>query len=205
MTLATHSLPPGGKGAPPWAIAMLFPNQGHWSEGEYLDLSERTNRLIEMDEGCVEVLDLPNLKHQEIVSFLNRSFEDFVRPNKLGKVIFAAYPLRLRDDRFREPDVLFVLTEHLAWFGGKFATGADLVVEVVSEDRARDFHKKRSEYEEAGIPEYWIVDPRERQITVLGLVNGVYEVVGDYSGEGRAESKILPGFTVELSMVFSEF
>ena len=204
MTTARDFLPPDGKGAPFGEIAMVFPNQGHWSEKEYLDLSERTNRLVEMNEGCLEVPDFPGKIHQQITYFLLRSLEDFVRPNKLGKVIFAAYPLRLRDDRFREPDVLFVLTEHLAWFGGKFATGADLVVEVVSEDRARDFHKKRSEYEEAGIPEYWIVDPRERQITVLGLVNGVYEVVGDYSGEGRAESKILPGFSVELAMVFSE-
>ena len=204
MTTAMNFLPSDGKGALLGEIAMVFPNQGHWSEKDYLDLSERTNRLIEMNDGCLEVPDFPGKIHQQITYFLLRSLEDFVRPNKLGKVIFAAYPLRLRDDRFREPDVLFVLTEHLAWFGGKFATGADLVVEVVSEDRARDFHKKRSEYEEAGIPEYWIVDPRERQITVLGLVNGVYEVVGDYSGEGRAESKILPGFAVELAMVFSE-
>ena len=204
MTTARDFLPPDGKGAPFGEIAMVFPNQGHWSVGEYLDLSERTNRLIEMNEGCLEVPDFPGKKHQQVACFLLRSLDDYVRPKNLGKAILGAYPLRLREDRFREPDVLFVLAEHSAWFGEKFATGADLVIEVVSEDRSRDLEKKRGEYEQARIPEYWIVDPRERQITVLGLVNGVYEVVGDYSGEGRAESKILPGFAVELAMAFSE-
>jgi Uma2 family endonuclease len=154
MTTTTHPMPPGGKGSPPWAIAKLFPNQGHWSEAEYLELSERTNRLIELIDGCVEVLDLPNLKHQDIVYFLHRSLDDFARPGQLGKAVSAAYPLRLKDGKFHEPDVLFVLAAHLSWFGEKFATGADLVIEVVSEDRRRDIETKRGEYEEAGIPEY---------------------------------------------------
>jgi Uma2 family endonuclease len=39
--------------------------------------------------------------------------------------------------------------------------GADLVVEIVNrDDPARDLETKRAEYAEAGIPEYWIVDPR---------------------------------------------
>ena len=199
-----HSLPVGGLGSPPWAIATLFPNQGDWSEWEYLDLGERTNKPIELSDGCVEILDMPSKTHQRIVQFLYRTIFSLVTPAKLGEVMVSAYPLKLWNLKFREPDVLFVLAEHSAWFGEKFATGADLVVEVVSEDRSRDLEKKRGEYEQAGIPEYWIVDPRERQVTVLGLVNGVYEVVGNYSGEGRAESKILPGFAVELAMVFLE-
>jgi Uma2 family endonuclease len=47
-------------------------------------------------------------------------------------------------------------------------------MEVVSEDRVRDFATKRKDYAEARIPEYWIVDPRDRRVTVLTLQGGEY-------------------------------
>ena len=169
----------------------------YWSEPEYLELSERTNWLIEMSNGSIEVLDYPTLTHQRILGFMCRCLDNFVRPRDLGHAIFAAYPLRLGNLQFREPDILFALTEHSSWFGEKFATGADLVMEVVSEDRGRDFETKRSEYEQAGIPEYWIVDPREEQITILRLENGAYVAAERAAGE-RAESTILPGFSVDV-------
>src|SRR5882672_5694574 len=112
MSLMAHPLPPGGKGSPPWAIATLFPNQGHWSDSEYLELGERTNRLIELCEGCVEVLDMPTKAHQLAMQFQYRSLHAFVQPPKLGQVMVAPYPLRVSEGRFREPDVLFASAEH---------------------------------------------------------------------------------------------
>ena len=54
--------------------------------------------------------------------------------------------------------------------GEQFSLGADLVIEVVSDQgRPRDLEIKRQEYAQAGIPEYWIVDPQLEQITVLAL------------------------------------
>ena len=54
--------------------------------------------------------------------------------------------------------------------GNDFWTGADLVVEVVSpDDPSRDTQDKRLDYAEAGIPEYWIVNPLDETVTVLVL------------------------------------
>jgi Uma2 family endonuclease len=53
-----------------------------------------------------------------------------------------------------------------------------LVVEVVSpgkENEDRDYRYKRSEYAVRGIEEYWIVDPAMAKVTVLRLVDGLYE------------------------------
>ncbi|MEL6437741.1 MAG: Uma2 family endonuclease [Cyanobacteria bacterium J06621_8] len=51
-----------------------------------------------------------------------------------------------------------------------------LVVEVVSpESIKRDYRYKRSEYAALGIPEYWIIDPIQQQVTVLTLDEGLYE------------------------------
>src|ERR1700678_345312 len=55
-------------GEPVWEIAELFPEQGAWSEEDYLALT--TNRLVEFDNGMIEVLPLPTLSHQLIAAFI---------------------------------------------------------------------------------------------------------------------------------------
>src|SRR5205823_3826393 len=108
--------------------------------------SERTNRLIELSDGCVEVLDLPTKKHQLIVQFLYRALFGFLNHPKLGQVMVAPYPLRVWKGQFREPDVLAVVAHRASQFEEKFATGADWVFEALSEDRTRDTETKRAEY-----------------------------------------------------------
>jgi Uma2 family endonuclease len=204
MTQLIHPVPLSRRGEPPWQIATLFPNQGDWSEIEYLDLNRRSNRLIELSDGCVEVLPVPTKQHQKIVQFFYRSLFDFVTPGQLGEVIVAAYPLRLWEGKFREPDVLFARAAHAHWFSDDFATGADLVMEVLSEDRGRDLALKRGEYERAGTPEYWLVDPRDRRVTVLRLENGKDVVHGEFLEGDRATSLVLGGFSIEVAELFAQ-
>jgi hypothetical protein len=76
----------------------------------------------------------------------------------------------LWDGKFREPDIVFLLAQHADRRGNKYWRGADLVMEVVSEDDPdRDLVTKRVEYAQAGICEYWLLDPRDRTVTVLAL------------------------------------
>ena len=93
--------------------------------------------------------------------------------------------------RVRMPD-LMILGEDLAAVllaSGRSTITEDmpaplLAVEVVSPGKAnedRDYRFKRTEYAARGIPEYWIVDPARAMVTVLMLVDGLYEVV-EYSG-----------------------
>jgi Uma2 family endonuclease len=186
---------------PAWDIARLFPNQGHWSEADYLELD--TNRLVEFIDGFIEVLPMPTDQHQAIVAFLFEALLLFVRPAKLGIVRFAALKVKLRDGQFREPDVLFIKTENNARRQNPFWLWADLVMEVVSEDnRSHDLETKRFEYSRAGIPEYWIVDPMYKEITVLKLAGDHYDIAGVYRPGDRAASVLLNGFTVDVTSVF---
>lgn len=76
-------------------------------------------------------------------------------------------------------------------------------MEVVSdENRTHDLVTKRAEYAAAGIPEYWIVDQRERKIMVLNLRAGQYEVHAEAGPGEKVESLLLPGFAVEVAAVF---
>lgn len=79
-------------------------------------------------------------------------------------------------------------------------------MEVVSggrEDRRRDLVLKRAEYAAAGIAEYWIVDPRERTITILQLKDGQYAEAGCYRPGDAARSPLLPGFSADVTSVFA--
>jgi len=76
------------------------------------------------------------------------------------------------------------------------------VVEIVSEDgRERDLIEKRADYAEAGIPEYWIVDPKENRIEVLTLRGGSYATHGDFKRGESATSEMIEGFAVEAGAV----
>ena len=198
---------------PTWEIARLAPNggaglslppaQGHWSEEEYLALD--TNHLIEYSHGQLETLPMPTQSHQLLVIALFKLLDNFVRTRQLGTVLLAPMRVQLWPGKFREPDILFMRTEHddrrseNRWFG------ADLVMEVVSpDDPHRDRVTKRREYAQAGIPEYWIVEPAQKSITVLTSDRQTYALHGEFDERADATSRLLDGFTLSVRALFSE-
>jgi len=189
-----------------WDIARLFPPQGHWSEGSYLSFTESLSQLVELVDGRVEVLEMPTKSHQKMVHFLLSLFLEFLTANRMGDAVGAPYRVRLRGETYREPDITVYLNEHLDRFGERHGEGADLVVEVVSDDaagRTRDYEDKRRDYAAARVPEYWIVDPVAQRITVLSLDNGNYAEFGEFAAGSHAASKILDGFRLDVSTVFA--
>ena len=112
--------------------------------------------------------------------------------------------MRVRIGKFREPDVLLVVKANDPRRRNRFWNGADLTLEVVSAEKPeRDLVDKRQDYAEAKVPEYWIVNPQTATITVLRLVNDVYVEHGVFVRGQRADSVILPGFTVTVDEVFN--
>jgi Uma2 family endonuclease len=190
---------------PTWDIAHLFPAQGTWSEDDYLALN--TNRLLELANGRLEVLPMPTTLHQILVLYLYGLLNAHVSAGGLGMVLVAPLRVRLWPGKFREPDVVFMLKDHFDRVGNKYWKGADLVLEVVSddaEDRQRDLVDKRADYARAGIREYWIVDPQDAQITVLRLSGKRYLIHGEFGKGTAAASHLLPGFSVNVSDTFAQ-
>ena len=188
-----------------WEIARLFPAQGDWSEEEYLELD--SNHFVEYSDGYLEFLPMPTVFHQLILQFLFKKLEAFVIENELGIVIISGYKVRLRARKYREPDILFIKTAHRSGIKKQYCEKADLVIEVVSEkNRPHDIKKKRIEYARAGIPEYWIIDPEKELITMLVLKprQKVYAEFGTFRKGERAASKLLRGFTVDVTMALSQ-
>ena len=192
--------------APPEALHALLleilPPQGAWSDEEYLWLTDRCKRLVEFTDGRVEELPMPTFTHQAILALLYRLFHEHVEPRG-GVVLFAALRMRIREGKFREPDLLLLCDRSDARCRDRYWLGADLVVEVVSpDDPDRDLVVKRADYAEAGIPEYWIVDPRNETVTVLALEGNEYVEHGVFAPGGKTDSRLLAGFAVDVAALF---
>ena len=183
------------------SIDQLSPREP-WTEARYLQLTDRCRRLLEFTDGRLDILPMPTDQHQVIVRFLLLAL--FPRALELGgTVLFAPLRLRIRDGKFREPDLLLVLDANDPRRGNDFWTGADLVVEVVSpDDPSRDTQDKRLDYAEAGIPEYWIVNPLDETVTVLVQRGTAYVEHGVFGRGQQTDSVCLRGCSLDVASMF---
>jgi Uma2 family endonuclease len=206
MVRKTDDNPALIEGGLPSEIESLLANQGHLDEAEYLRLTQSVNWLVEFTDGYIELLAMPTMTHQLIVQFFFQRLWSYVSARDVGEVVFAPLRVRLRPGKIREPDIIFMLKENAQRAGEEVWESADLVIEVVSRDdksRRRDLTEKRQDYAQAGIPEYWIVDPQVEQVTVLGLAGKSYKLHGQWTGKEIAASALLQGFEVQVDQVFA--
>ncbi len=184
--------------SPSTTILQLFPSQGEWQDGDYFSLPG--NRLVELVDGFVEVLPMPSLQHQFLARLIFLALHNVCDSRQAGIVMTAPTRVRVADRHYREPDILFVSNQNLHRRQAQFWETADLVVEIISpDDPDRDLVDKRRDYAAAGIPEYWIVDPRDQSIRVLMLGSGEYI---DAGARPVATSCVLPDFSVDVAELF---
>lgn len=189
-----------------WELATLFPEQGEWSEQEYLQLTDGTNRRIEFTDGRLEFLAMPTEIHESMVEYLYFAIREFVERQKLGKVRWTGIRLRIRPRKFRVPDIIFLHKEHFHARHNRAWDGADLVMEVVSDDRKdqqRDYEQKLLDYAEAKVAEYWIVDYERGVVIVHRLAGDQYAVHGEFSRGQQATSALLAGFKIDVEALFA--
>ncbi len=189
-----------------WELATLYPEQGEWSEEEYLELTDHANRRIEFTEGRLEFLPMPTEVHEAIVQFLFLALYQFVEHRKLGKVYSNGIRLRIRPRKLRLPDIIFLHRDHFHARHNRAWDGADLVMEVMSDapaDRQRDYEQKLIDYAEAKVSEYWIIDPERLVVLVHQLTGDRYSVHGEFGRGQVAVSALLAGFGVDVNSLFA--
>jgi Uma2 family endonuclease len=176
----------------------LEPIQGLWTEEQYLKLTDCSRRLIEFTNGSLEVQAMPTDKHQAISQSLFLALLAYVQPLG-GRVLYAPLRILIGEGKFREPDIVLVRDAGDPRRQNRYWLGADLVVEIVSPDNPeRDLNVKPVEYAEAGIPEYWIVNPMNETITVLTLAGSRYIAHGVFGRGQTADSVVLNGFATPV-------
>ena len=175
------------------------------SRDEFLALGE-TEGCWELDDGVLYIMPTASGDHQFLlaeliwhpVSYLNGFAEP---PAELFPDMTTILSRELQ--RAPEPDLVIILSGRADVSGGVHVEGApDIVVEILSADRARALVRKRQIYAEAGIPEYRIFDPRHDTVTPLELQAGEY-VERDTPGVGDTlTTPLLPGLAVPLAGIF---
>ncbi len=185
-------------------VARLWPPQGQWTETDYFNLPD-SNQIIELSEGELFIMPPPSFTHQKVVDNYYSELKAFVREHKLGTTAFAPLAIRLWPGKIRQPDIVFFLAANQHRIGEAFSGPPDLAVEVVSPGtRKTDRHDKFYEYAQAGILEYWIVDPDAKTVEVFGLDEGVYTLIVKAGMGEKAHSRLLEGFEIETASVFEE-
>jgi Uma2 family endonuclease len=115
--------------------------------------------------------------------------------------------VRLAEDIVRQPDLFLVRKSHLSQIHGHIFYGApDWAAEVISPStRSADEEDKFIEYAQAGIPEYWLLDPKNKTIRVYVVPEGAseYTLAATYGAGDTARSERISGFEVAVDKIFS--
>ena len=168
---------------------------------EFLDADEEPGYRYELARGVLEVTEVPNDPHGEVVCNVVRAISryDVAHPGFIRR-FGGASEFRLWVPGMvsgRNPDVAVVLAGTPRDARGR--RPPSLAAEVVSRGgEARDYEAKRQEYLVYGLREYWVVDPDALKVTVLARDGDVWrERV--FQGDQAVESLVLPGIGARVA------
>ena len=157
-------------------------------------------------DGVIYMSSPDSLRANELTGFLHGLLRGFLDARGIaGKVVFSRFAFRLSEFSAPEPDVAYVRPERVGLIEEGGMRGApDIAVEIVSrESRHRDYDLKRRLYEEAGVSEYWIVDPIQQRVEFLLLEEGRYQLAP--LEENRLfRSRALPGFRIDVDWLLAD-
>lgn len=165
---------------------------------QYLGLPE-TREQYELVDGVVIVSPSATWGHQRIAREILLQLTQFLEAHPVGEAV-SDVDVRLRDDLVLRPDVVFLTAAKAARVTGYIAEPPDVVVEIVSPGAAeRDLHEKRSDYESAGVAEYWVIDPQAGAMHFFRLENGKYRAGS--ASDDRYACEVVRGFELRLERI----
>ena len=182
-----------------------WPKQGEWTYEDYLRLPDDGQRY-EVIRGSLYVTPPPIPEHQYSSFEFAFQLSAFVREQDLGLVLPAPLEIRLPRGIATpvQPGVVFFRKGNEPRRGTSGFEGVpDLLAEVLSPGtERRDRTTKLRAYQEAGVPEYWLIDPQTRTVVVYVLQRGGY-AGGVHGGEyDVVGSSVVPGFRVKVRDLF---
>jgi Uma2 family endonuclease len=180
------------------------PRQGEWTYDAYAALPDDDKRY-EIIDGVLYMTPSPMEWHQRAATRLTTYLTIYIDFAGLGRV-YATFDVVLTPKNVVEPDILVVLNKNMAKITNSHIVGGpDLVVEIASPSTAKlDRSKKYDLYAQAGVSEYWIIEPTEYTIEVLTLQGSTYSLVGVFSGDDLLPSHVIPDFPVPVRKIFDK-
>ena len=147
--------------------------------------------LCEVIENTLYMTPTPHFFHQEVSSELHFAIVGELKRNDSGKCVAAPIDIVLDSKNAFQPDILFIAKENLGTIkDGKIRGTPDLIIEILSPGSAKnDKIIKRNVYERNGVKEYFIVEPKTKEVITYYLKGKKFEK--QTSKGGRIKSQIL--------------
>ena len=153
----------------------------------------------------------PGSRHQLISGTLFYNLYDFLK-GKRCKVFSAPFDVRLTRKSCRDKDITTVIQPDICVIcdlnkvDKKGCIGApDIIIEILSRgNNKKELQNKYEVYEEAGVLEYWIVQPDEKTFLKYTLINGTFTASKLLTIGDKVNTSILPGFELNLEEVFTD-
>ncbi len=169
----------------------LGKRQGEYTVEDYFRIPDGVR--AELIDGVLYDMDSPTMYHQIIAGEIFAIIRNYIKDNKGTCIPFiapAGVQLDMDDKTMVEPDVFVVCNRDM--IRERNMVGApDFIVEVLSPStRSKDMKLKLSKYMNAGVREYWMVDPKKKKVIVHDFAN---EDTAIYSFEDRIPIAIYDG------------
>lgn len=146
---------------------MPLPKENTYTSKDYWNLPD--DKRAELINGQLYALAAPSFLHQKLSLSLSRKIADYIdRNNGACEVVPAPFAVNLdADDKtYVEPDISVICDR--SKIDDRGCNGApDFIIEIVSpSSRKMDYTTKNALYSDAGVREYWIVDPEKQRTTI---------------------------------------
>jgi Uma2 family endonuclease len=181
----------------------LRPAPGSATEKDVIKIRDRERRLFELVDGVL-VEKVMGYWESVLAIELGRLLGNFVEPRKLGTIAGEAGMLRLSPGLVRIPDLSFIfrgrLAQHRRARDPILPLAPDLAIEVLSQgNTSREMSRKIREFFASGCRLVWLVDPRDRTVTVYTSLTETMVLTEKQTLTG---GEILPGFRLPLRKLF---
>lgn len=165
---------------------------------------------VELIKGLIyKMTPAPKKVHQSILGNLFLGFANAMKNNPC-KVFFAPFDVRLpiptekKQYTVVQPDLCVYCDSEKGTDEAGGIAAPDLIVEILSSNKKHDTVIKFELYQEAGVPEYWIVNPDDQMVIIYSLVNGEYLGSRIYRDELVIKSVKFPEISFETQIIFEE-
>jgi Uma2 family endonuclease len=148
-----------------------------------------------------------SLRHALLVDYLRDVLHAYFALNPIGRVLGEPFVMVLeKTDSRREPDIQVILNTNPGQLADTAMIGpADICIEVVSpESGSRDYGDKFIEYEQAGVREYWIIDPVRETCLFYRLQPTAHYAPVQPDEQGIYQTPLLPRLVIEVPVFWRE-
>ena len=142
-------------------------------------MRETRDERLELIDGELFVTPSPSLMHQIVIHRLDVLLDRAIVESGLGLVIGAPFDVYLDEQNVPQPDLMAVLWDRERVLGSaRLESAPSLAIEIISPSSAtKDRVTKRNLYARHGVPEYWLVEPDAKTVTIFSdPQNGRYQV-----------------------------